>query len=94
MDSGLEKADRSISSVKGRRWAKPLRADSVILLRNARKACGGSGGWEPAAVVVVGLGVCDREDWRRHRVEFFLSLEGRELREMKMAMLRDRFKEM
>ena len=53
MDSGLEKADRSISSVKGRRWAKPLRADSVILLRNARKACGGSGGWEAAAVVVV-----------------------------------------
>lgn len=53
MDSGLEKADRSISSVKGRRWEKPLRTDSVMLLRNARKACGGSGGWEAVAVVVV-----------------------------------------
>lgn len=53
MDSGLEKADRSISSEKGRRWEKPLRTDSVMLLRNARKACGGSGGWEAVAVVVV-----------------------------------------
>ena len=49
MDSGLEKADRSISSEKGRRWAKPLRTDSVMLLRNARRACGGRGGWEAAA---------------------------------------------
>lgn len=54
MDSGLEKADLSISSEKGRRWAKPLRTDSVMLLRIARRACGGRGGWEAEAAAAGG----------------------------------------
>ena len=46
-DSGFEKADRSTSSDHGRRWARLLRTDSVMLLRKLRKAgvvIGGGGG--------------------------------------------------
>ena len=45
-DSGLAKAERSTSSDQGRRWERPLRTDSVMLLMKLRKAGVAIGGWD------------------------------------------------
>lgn len=49
-DSGLEKAERSVSSGQGRRWEMPLRKESLRRERNARNA-------------ETEMGGCDSVDW-------------------------------
>ena len=51
-DSGFEKADRLTSTDHGRRWARLLWTNSVMLLRKLRKARVAIGGWDDWAMVV------------------------------------------